>query len=166
MSFFTFIFILIIISLFNRLMEGAKSESSQGQTQQRQQQQHEQERRKHPLGKISVEKSSPDLARQEKLNNEQILSLEEQREKQLEKLASRMNAAIDVEEDSEYQEAMEAPRVKRKTFKHQPVKKKEKIKKRVSKRLDRDGLVDSVIMAEVLGRPRALRPYENILMRK
>src|SRR5690625_3181544 len=99
MNFFTFIFILIIISLFNRLMEGTKSESSQGQTQQRQQQQHEQERRKHPLGKISVEKSSPDLARQEKLNNEQILSLEEQREKQLEKLASRMNAAIDVEEE-------------------------------------------------------------------
>src|SRR5690625_2317544 len=102
MSFFTFIFILIIISLFNRLMEGAKSESSQGQTQQRQQQQHEQERRKHPLGKISVEKSSPDLARQEKLNNEQILSLEEQREKQLEKLASRMNAAIDVERSEEH----------------------------------------------------------------
>src|SRR5690625_566843 len=141
MSFFTFIFILIIISLFNRLMEGAKSESSQGQTQQRQQQQHEQERRKHPLGKISVEKSSPDLARQEKLNNEQILSLEGQREKQLEKLASRMNAAIDVEEDSEYQEAMEAPRVKRKNFNNKTIKMKITINKYECNRIDHYELV-------------------------
>lgn len=41
--------------------------------------------------------------------------------------------------------------------------KKNKMKRRVGKNLSKDGLVNAVIMSEVLGPPRATKPYRSIV---
>src|SRR5690625_2236794 len=46
----------------------------------------------------------------------------------------------------------------------QPSKAEKRHKKRIRKNLTKKGLINGIIMSEVLGPPRARKPYQNILM--
>lgn len=90
-------------------------------------------------------------------------SIEEQQQEQMERLANRYQTASqgDIENlDHTFKDLI----VERKEEKANPGKRE--MQKRVSQNLDGKGLVNGIIMAEVLGSPRAKKPYKSILQKR
>lgn len=152
-----------LISLFNRLAKGQEqsSETSTTSEQQTTYQRHNQRQNRHD----NRTRTTREL---EKVDADS-LDLDEQRERQMEKLAGRMNASLDPEEELE--DLPQTPTPKKNVATSQDHDKKlideVQMKSRVKQRLTtKQGLIDSIVMAEVLGRPRALEPYSNVLTRR
>jgi len=169
MSFFTLIIIIIIINIFNRLLEGSQKQEKQQQGDPLEEiRRRRAEQAKKYEEENEYEYSVFDDSNSSEVNSDPIKNpkaIEEQHQKQLEKLAGRMNASFNPEEDIDVDMSKAIKDMPKLSTDKLDVK-KEKMQERMRKKLDRDGLVDSVIMAEVLGRPRALNPYENVLTRK
>jgi|SRR5690625_4491966 len=162
MGFFTLIILVILISLFNRLLEGISNEQKRRQE--------SYQKNDHVTNDEFIkdfEVFYEDLPQEEDLQlaEEDQFSLEEQREKQLEQLATRMDTHLDSEPIDE-EISKSNPSVVTTNTSEIPEVKRKQMKGRIQKRLNRDGLIDSVIMAEVLSKPRALKPYQNILTRR
>lgn len=173
MSFFTLILIIIIINVFNRLLEGSQKQTNQESSDRvNERLEHIRQERQREVKENSFE---PNIFEQfddffkekQTIDLEEESSIEDQRQKQLEKLAHRMDASLDPEEDEQYSSAnLGTKKKEHKLVSDSSIVKQEKMKKRIRNKLNREGLIDSVIMAEVLGKPRSLKPYENIFMRK
>src|SRR5699024_2353279 len=86
-------------------------------------------------------------------------AIEEQRQKQYERLASNIAEASDMYEEElpSYAKQMEVKNEKRK---------KSDFEKQFKGHLTKKGLANSIIMAEVLGPPRSKQPYESIVMKR
>lgn len=97
------------------------------------------------------------------------LSIEEQREQQMQQLTAQysMNDHKDEEEHSGLQDKAKLADLRRE-MDVQKIKApyNKKFKKEFTKSLTKKGLVNSVIMAEVLGSPRALKPYQSVPSRR
>lgn len=89
-------------------------------------------------------------------------SIETQQKEQMEKLANRFNTRTNEAVD-ELQEGIAASgSVLRETAKDLS-KEQEQIKRGVSQSLKGKGLINGIIMSEVLGSPRARRPYRSVI---
>ncbi|MEN1969360.1 hypothetical protein WMZ97_14945 [Lentibacillus sp. N15] len=87
------------------------------------------------------------------------IAMQEQRDAQMHELASRMKLdAGDSENEDMYQVNFEHLQTKPSQFNEN----KTAMKNQVRKNLNRKGLVDGIVMAEVLGPPRARKPYRSI----
>lgn len=86
------------------------------------------------------------------------LSMEEQRSKQMEELRRRVSRSTVDEEDSH--SGLTKRRNEKSTQRSVSLSKNASVD--LKKKLTREGLVESVVMAEVLGPPRALKPYRNV----
>lgn len=85
------------------------------------------------------------------------MSIEELRQQQLERLTQNIQSQVSIEaghDDKQIDEKKSSKVIE------QNVVKRPQIKSNFSGRLTKEGLVDSIIMKEVLGRPRALKPYQ------
>jgi len=172
MSFVTLIIIIIVINLFSRLLEGSQQQQEKRNEQLSERLEHL--RRNETSQTVEKNKGYSifdefDNLFEKQEPSYQEISLEEQRQKQLENLASRMDASLNPEEEADYENVSSDRPKTTQTYKpsyKSSVDKKQKMQKRIRNKLNKDGLVDSVIMAEVLGKPRSLKPYQNIFMRK
>lgn len=96
------------------------------------------------------------------------ISIEDQREKQLEQLTSRLGSQA---ADSEHSGLKNRPKIadQKRTAEIQSLhnqKVKAEFKRKFKKNLSRSGLIDSVIMSEVLGAPRARKPYRSVVSKR
>lgn len=157
MNIFTLLIIMAAISLFNRLLEGPKKENRETTN----------ERLNRGQRRTPTSPQSYQHGQDQSDVEEQQLSIADQREKQMEQLAGRMNTSLDMEEDLEELDEHKSAfsYIHQVSDQSEHSKKQIQMKKRIHGKLNRDGLVDSIIMAEVLGRPRALKPYQSILSR-
>ncbi|WP_330948614.1 hypothetical protein [Virgibacillus sp. MG-45] len=94
----------------------------------------------------------------------QPASIKEQQQQQLERLANRVNTTMDhsmqhINKQHTGKQKMNGMKQQHQNS-HYSIHKR---KKQMENRLTSRGLVDSVIMAEVLGAPRAKKPYRNII---
>ncbi|GGP12660.1 hypothetical protein [Oceanobacillus neutriphilus] len=89
-------------------------------------------------------------------------SIEEQQKKQMERLANRYQTSSQDLENAEqkFKDLM----VNRNVEEVNPGKRE--MKRRISGNLDGKGLVNGIIMAEVLGSPRAKQPYRSIVQKR
>ncbi|WP_152656252.1 hypothetical protein [Oceanobacillus sp. CFH 90083] len=90
-------------------------------------------------------------------------SMEEQQKKQMERLADRYRTSSQKDMENVEQRFKDLM-IDRKGEEDNPG--KAEMKKRVSGNLDGRGLVNGIIMAEVLGSPRAKKPYQSIIQRR
>lgn len=155
---FAILLIMGLISLFNRMMGGQNQEESETSGQ--------------STPSHTGERTRPPQRTKTDRDNErttmQTTSIEEQRERQMAQLAGRMNTEMDAEEQENEKpsdNSMESPskRIKETDASSHA---KDKMKKRMRGKLNKQGLVDSVVMAEVLGQPRSRKPYQNVLTRR
>lgn len=94
--------------------------------------------------------------------NTETIEMQEQRDAQMHQLAERMN--IGTQENEEEHKANPANDL-------QETSKQDKIpntvmQKRIRNNLNRKGLVDGIIMSEVLGPPRARKPYQSVIVKR
>lgn len=90
-------------------------------------------------------------------------SIEEQQKKQMERMANRYQTSSQ-ENLEDVEQNFNDLKVDRKSEENAPG--RTEMKKRVSGNLDGKGLVNGIIMAEVLGSPRAKKPYRSIVQRR
>lgn len=106
-----------------------------------------------PIGRVDVEQR-PVVTSHETYTEQQ--SVEDQRLEQLEQLQDRLGAHVASHDDIDFSEPMQQDRLAPlTTFKSKPSVTKDHIQERFNRR----GLVESIIMAEVLGKPRAKRTH-------
>lgn len=92
------------------------------------------------------------------------ISVDDQRDEQLERLQAELGAQeVAYDPQSMDHQRSELSQTKApKTSEKSPIR-KNKLRNNIEKRLTREGLVESVIMAEVLGRPRSKRSHHRHL---
>ncbi|HIV73639.1 MAG TPA: hypothetical protein H9895_00990 [Candidatus Pseudogracilibacillus intestinigallinarum] len=186
-SFFDFIFgnlffVIIIVAAIINFFNSAKKEEEKKrrQQQQRQQrrtnqpeqtrQQQEQKERKMPtfsdlqdqlkeqLDQFLEPEEKKTPSKKEKQSTigvdhatETLESIEEQRQKQYERLRSQYQSQSNEEDVKEDLSALLKPKKAA----------KQDVSIAIEKKLTREGIVEGIIMAEVLGPPRALKPYDT-----
>lgn len=105
----------------------------------------------------------------------QSISIEEEQQKQFEQLAGKMNAEsvhrlenLSDEITSGNEITDSAISLNKKRSHHPPKhnKHRKQVKHQMKKRLSENGLTESIIMAEVLGPPRARKPYKSIIAQR
>lgn len=89
--------------------------------------------------------------------NIQTLSIEEQRDQQMERLREQIKTGGHRLPE---QSKTSSPQV---VHSHKTSYEFEEFKKDMKRNLTKQGLIDSIIMAEVLGSPRARKPYRSII---
>lgn len=99
-------------------------------------------------------------------------SIGEQQQKQLEQLAGKMKTEAIQDFDNLSNQADTEHKIMTPSFSkglHEKAsvnsnnKPKKEVKKQMQNRLSRKGLIESVIMAEILGPPRARKPYKSVI---
>ncbi|GAA0443079.1 hypothetical protein GCM10008983_20300 [Lentibacillus halophilus] len=93
------------------------------------------------------------------------VSIEEMQQQQREDLEKRMNHAETVNEDTEQRHDANLSHHPRQPANDTSVE-RQRLKKRMVTNLNRNGLVNGVVMSEVLGQPRALKPYRSIIAQR
>ncbi|WP_099158546.1 hypothetical protein [Virgibacillus ndiopensis] len=88
-------------------------------------------------------------------------TLKEQQEKQMQQLAERMNANRKSSQEDLNHDAIIGNTINKQV--RYDTQQKTKMKKQVKRNLTGKGLVDGIIMAEVLGPPRAVKPYKSVI---
>jgi hypothetical protein len=92
------------------------------------------------------------------------VSVEEQQKDQMEKLADRFNTRANEKLDEVQEGVTTAARnVLQEADKVDLSKEQEQIKKGVTQSLRGKGLINGIIMSEVLGPPRARKPYQSVI---
>lgn len=124
----------------------------------------QQEQQQRPSGRptqthtrTAQEKSTPVHIPQE--TNIDSLSIEEHRDEQMERLREQLNTGEHRLPDISKSDSS-APKV---VHSHETSYKYNEFKKDMKRNLTKQGLIDSIVMAEVLGPPRARKPYRNII---
>jgi|SRR5699024_1181832 len=125
------------------------------------------QKRNHPSASHSRSTNSRTGYTPPTMNKQNPVSIEEQKKKQLEELQKRMGgssmAVVQEEEDNSHQAGLESnlrsPTIV-KPYHHR------EFRNEIKGKLNRKGLIDSIVMAEVLGPPRAKKPYSSIISQK
>lgn len=184
-----FLIIIIVGALFS-LLKGSKTakEQQEKQQQQRQQQQGQRQpqqrtrsdqhstRKPNPEQQASEKRTSPLRELKEAIEKEfanmreekqvETVATEIPRMQQVDDMYERVNAAKE-ERERAYQRGMDAKRRREKEEKSLVSQYQQtKFKQSFTKSLGKQGLVNSVIMAEVLGSPRAKQPYQTPTKRR
>lgn len=109
-----------------------------------------------PQAKKVVTKSAPNI---------ESMSIEEQQQEQLERLAGQLKSDLSktLHDVKSTKDATPLPLQLNKSVKNNVNRKQKPIKKVLRTKLSRDGLMESIIMAEVLGSPRATKPYQSVV---
>ncbi|SHF68138.1 hypothetical protein [Ornithinibacillus halophilus] len=96
----------------------------------------------------------------------QTISIEDQQKQQMERLAGQMRTTVDQSLNEYSNDEIKKTSLSEPMKKHKKDvlnKKQANFKKRMKNNLHRDGLANSVIMAEVLGPPKARKPYRSVV---
>lgn len=111
--------------------------------------------KKVPLGRMSTEKEATEQM--------DTRSVTEHRDEQMERLMKQFNVEEDqVTEDSIENQAQSVRSLGKRTQVSETLKQKD-FKKRMKDNTTKKGLLNGVIMAEVLGPPRAQKPYRSVI---
>lgn len=165
-------FLIIILGALFSLFGGKKKEEQQEQRQtqqQRTQQPSQRQRQPQPHQQI---KTRPTTAQSEKQVNRSErgkapsqLSIEEQRAKQMARFASD-NVTSHHSDDAERKMVAADNRRKTEIQNLASSYNQKRFKKDFKKSLTSEGLINSVIMSEVLGSPRARNPYQSVTSKR
>ncbi|SET61424.1 hypothetical protein SAMN05216389_11732 [Oceanobacillus limi] len=162
------VFVVIVIGALMRLFRG-NAEDDGGQ-QKRQPERTRQQTNPKPTATPSggpIQRNRQPKADYTTAETNPTHTLEEQQQQQLEKLAGRMNATIDQSMDELSSNTTDHIGQSLQKPKKQPSSKKtENYRKQIKNNLSRDGLVNSVVMAEVLGPARARKPYRSVIQER
>ncbi|GIP61603.1 hypothetical protein J32TS6_01580 [Virgibacillus pantothenticus] len=114
-----------------------------------------------PFGGETVKKPSNPMKRQERARDSfSTASASEQKQQQMEQLAEQIGTNLQAPLKEFQQQAKSIQNKRDDETKHLH---KQKLKRQVANNLTQEGLVNGIIMAEVLGKPRAKNPYRSIL---
>lgn len=159
--FSNFLILFIVVGGLAKLVGGdtKKNESDTKTRQPAQTRQQSQGRATNRTHSMSKQESSESMA---------SVSIEEQQQKQLERLAGKVATHTakgydDLTEQSYSSNSHHAFLKSDQNNKKEFTNNKKEVKKRLNKKINRSGLIDSVIMAEVLGPPRARKPYKSVI---
>lgn len=161
-------FIIIIIGGLISLFKGkAKQEEQQEQRQQQQPQQQSQQARRMPeRPKPTIAKQTNDHRRTHSEKQEAIsnLSIEEHRAEQMKRFSDSLatNQHSGMTDRPKIADATREEEVQRLTSKYND----QKFKRQFENSLTNKGLINSVVMAEVLGSPRARRSYQTVITKR
>lgn len=169
-SFFDFIvgniFIIIIIvgAIINFLSKGKQEEKKQSRTPERPQPAvpDVRETKTYEKARETLHEVRKKIEREAEISTR---SIEEQVQEQYDRLRSQYQTSQDLESDSlqpKYRQSGLEKQVEAQRTEEGNV----RVNVNVDKKLTHKGLIESVIMAEVLGPPRALNPYQNIIMKR
>lgn len=182
-SFFEFIFgnifivLIIIFAIINFLNKGKNAEEEEQrrprpQPPQSSRTENRQESQTRPTMDSRVEndrsRSRADIEstirEASKTTEETVLTtIEEQRQEQYERLRSKLNTLPTTENNVQVEDMrFEITNQKMPTNEEEVP----SVQMKLEDRLSSQGLIESVIMAEVLGPPRALNPYQNIVVKR
>lgn len=92
-------------------------------------------------------------------------SFEDQQKKQMERLAGRMNtieAIKNMEDMDNHHQVLQGLEHSNESA----IKRKKAFRKQMGRQLTRGGLIEGIIMSEVLGAPRARKPYKSVVARR
>lgn len=165
-------FLIIIIGGLFSLFKG-KGQEEEKQKQQQQEKQRQQQQRQRQQTAQTSERPKPVVAKRthehRPRSNEEVsapyqLSVEEQRAEQMKQFAGNLN--ID-----EHSGLKDRPRVadEKRSEEIQGLTSKyshKKFKKEFKKSLTSKGLINSIVMAEALGQPRAKSPYQSVITKR
>lgn len=164
-----FLLVIILGALFS-LFGGKKKEEQQEQRQRQNQRTGSQQQRQQQSQQPMRTKSNPSQPRQQVKKKTQEkrapqLSIEEQRARQMARFASNH---VTEHHSAEADEKLVRADERRKTEIQNLTSSydQKRFKKEFKQGLTREGLINSVIMAEVLGSPRARNPYESIVSKR
>lgn len=167
-----FLLILILGGIFS-MFGGKKTKNQEEQEDKRKEQRQQQARqqRQAPAPSRNVPppfnpQPKPERKTYGDKTEEQItdtLSIDDQREEQIKRLTEQYRT----NEHSGLTDKAEVAH-KRREIEVQNIKSKysKQFKQDFKKSLTHKGLINSIVMAEVLGRPRASRPYESVIMKR
>ncbi|MBP1947577.1 hypothetical protein [Virgibacillus litoralis] len=93
-------------------------------------------------------------------------SIEEQQQEQRERLADRMNTDTQKALDERKHDAIITDNSDNKESDRELSAEQKRFKRRIKNNLNQKGLVNGVIMAEVLGSPRATKPYQSVVKQR
>ncbi|HLR40732.1 MAG TPA: hypothetical protein VK091_03590 [Virgibacillus sp.] len=93
-------------------------------------------------------------------------SVGEQRAEQMKQLVGRMQTGTSKTPENVQPKKIEGNTATAKRSKPVKSQRPDAFKKKLKSNLTRDGLVDSIIMAEVLGSPRATKPYRSVIQQR
>lgn len=162
--FFLVLIIGALLSLFGDKKKGKQEEREQGQ-QQTSSRRRMPEPEGKPLGRMeTTPERQPNLVQKKKEMSSQ-LSIEEHRANQMAeylKRSSTNETSTDRDELSEDQVNKEQKRIQKLATSY----KQNEFKKEFKKSLTKEGLVNSVIMSEVLGSPRSRNPYQSVITKR
>lgn len=165
-----FIVIIIIVAIVN-ILSKAKGES---QSTTRTEQPNDNQKQRKTIQDVFEEKieQAKDSYQQAKdtLTDEaetQAETIEEQRQKQYNQLKERIQTEQPMKtEEKEYQKQFEKRIGLAKESQNEASEKVITNHALLQKKLTKQGLAESIVMAEVLGPPRALNPYQNVAMKR
>lgn len=161
-----FIVIIIVVAIFNFLSKAKKDSEPQEQ-----QSEPTREKPKRSIQDLIEEKAEQvrDSYQQTRETVEDEAQkgknlFEEQRQKQYEQLRNQMQST----QPKENQEKETFPKNKfsEKSLKERTESDGISINRNIKRKLTKQGLAESIVMAEVLGPPRALNPYQNVAMKR
>src|SRR5690625_1456422 len=158
-----FIVLLIIVGLLGFLRDNAAKQKEE-----------ESRRRSRPTKPVPRASRNPQSSRDESRTTvrdtlekarETIssVSVEEQQKDQMEKLADRFNTRANEKLDEVQDDISKGKSVLQEVSKADLSKEQEQIKRGVSQSLRGKGLINGIIMAEVLGPARARKPYRSVV---
>lgn len=159
------LFIIILLGLINFLTSKGKNKEQEKKPRRVEQRKVEREStnkhvppvREH-IPKVEIEKTV------QHVEQDEPLTIEELRQKQLERLTSEIQGISEQKLEKDHQDRSD--KVKAPEVITQHSNSKGDMEHRLKDQLTKKGLVQSVIMAEVLGPPRAMKRYENIHLRR
>ncbi|SDQ48851.1 hypothetical protein SAMN05216232_1790 [Virgibacillus subterraneus] len=93
-------------------------------------------------------------------------SIEEQQQEQRERLADRMNTDTQKALDERKHDAIITDNSENREPDRELSAEQKRFKRRIKNNLNQKGLVNGVIMAEVLGSPRATKPYQSVVKQR
>lgn len=98
------------------------------------------------------------------------ITIEEQQKQQMERLANRLSANVQDSKSHNGNQDHTLGSAIKDQIKHQSLTKqeigKERFRKQIKNGLNQQGLVQGIIMSEVLGPPRARKPYRSVIVER
>lgn len=160
------LFIIIILGLINFLIRQGKSDD-QKNSPKKVERKPVNERVPEMKHEQHVDKKLSDIKREQTVEHAEVeepLTVEELRQEQLERFSTELQGTVNRKAENKNYEQTE--RVKRPQHVESKSDEKHKVKKGLKGRLTRKGLIESVVMAEVLGPPRAMKRYQSGYMHR
>ncbi|MFC2948391.1 hypothetical protein [Virgibacillus sediminis] len=130
-------------------------------------QEEEQSPRERPVSRPAPRQPAPQRQSGERKSKEKNVviaeSIEDQQNKQMDRLADRLHAHTSSNTDFRGAETLENPlREPEKGL----TKKQEETRSDIKRNLSKKGLINGIVMSEVLGPPRSKKPYRSVLTQR